>query len=401
MKTKDDTSDAVSEPVTGTKVVSVPWPKVFLGVTLFATVVGALFSTKSLAYININVAAAKEAARPANVKIVKITDPSCKDCFNVDAAIAGFKKLNIKVKEEKTLVFDSPEASASIKLLAIKKIPTYIVTGEITKKNIADFTKINGEIKDNTFVFTNITPLYRDTATDQKVGNVTATILTDSSCSQCLDPALTVESLKKAGVTIADQKEIVWNSAEGQQIITAYKITKVPTLLLSPDIDYYTNVKAAWPKIGTIEQDKTYVARNLNLPYRDIASNQIVGLVDVIYLTDSSCTDCYKVVDLQKPILTNGYGVALRSERSIDISSPEGQGLISKYGITKVPTIILSPDADGYTNLKNVWPQVGKVGSDGWYVFTDFSKLGEVVYKDVTTNQVIKPTGQPTPAPTK
>lgn len=376
----------------GAKVIKVPGPKIFLTVALVAAVAGVLFSTKTLAVINKNIATAKEAARPANIKIVKITTPDCQDCFNVDDAVAGFKKLNITVEEEKILPVDSEEADASIKQFGIKKVPTYLVTGEITKNSLENFVKSNGEIKDNTFIFTKLSPVFIDTETGQEMGRVTVTLITDSSCSQCLDPKLIVENFKKAGVKVKDLKEFAWNSLNGQKAINQYKITKIPTFIFSPEFDLYDTVKTNWVNFGTVEQDKTYVARNLALPYRDLGKGQITGLVDLIYLTDSSCTDCYKVQDVQKPILTGGYGVALRSERIVDVASPKGRSLISRYAITKVPTILLSPEADQYSNLKNVWKSIGVVGPDGWYVFTGFDQLGNITYKNLTNNQVIKPT---------
>ena len=297
------------------------WPKIILIVTLSATVIGALVSTKTLATINKNIAAAKEAARPANVKIIKITTPNCQDCFNVDAAVNDFKKQNVKVEAEITLTFDSPEASASIKEFAIKRAPAYIVSGEVTKSNLEGFVKNNGEIKNNKFIFTKVTPVFVDTDSKQEIGKVVATILTDPSCTECINPKLTIDSFKKSGIKIVNQKEIVWNSSEGRRIINQYKITKLPTFILSSDIDFYDNVKSGWAKIGTVEQDKTYVARNLFLPYRDLEKNQILGLVDLIYLTDSSCSDCYKADAIQKPILKQGYGVGIRSEPTLNFFS--------------------------------------------------------------------------------
>lgn len=358
-------------------------PKIILFIALLATVIGALVSTKTLVAVNKNIAAAKETARPANIKIVKISVPNCQECFNLDAAVNDLKKQNVKVEEEKTLTFDSPEASASIKQFAIKKVPTYIVSGEVTKNNLEVFVKNNGEVKDNTFIFTKVTPIFINAQTQQEMGKVIATIISDPSCLQCIDPKLTIESFKKAGVKITNQRELVWNSYEGQQIISQYKITKLPTFVLSPDIDIYDNVKSNWANIGTVETDKTYVARNLFLPYRDLEKGQILGLVDLIYLTDSSCTDCYKAVDVQKPILKQGYGVGIRFERTVDVASAEGQNLTNKYKITKVPTILLSSEADQYTNLKNVWKNVGTVENNGWYVFREMQQLQGAVYKDL------------------
>ncbi len=379
--------------------VNVPWPKVFLGIALLATVGGALFATKILSGIEKNIAEAKEAARPANIKLTKITAPTCIDCFNIDDAIATLKKQNVSVGEERTIQFDSPQAQSLINQLNIKRVPVYVLTGEVTKKSIENFIKSNGEIKNNTFVFTKVTPIFISTDTKKEMGRVTATILTDFSCSQCIDPKLTVEGFKQAGIRITEQKEIAWNSTEGQNIVAKYKITKVPTFILSSDVDLYDNVKGGWARIGTVEQDKTYVARNLSLPYRDIDKGQIIGLVTLIYLTDSTCSDCYDVQKIQRPILTQGFGVGFSSERIVDVSSMEGQNLVSQYKITKVPTILLSPQADQYVNLKNVWKSVGTVEPDGWHVFREMQKLGKVIYKDLTTSQIV---GRvvPSPAPT-
>lgn len=404
LPTKDDTTvnidgEQLSVPSDiSPREVSLPWLKIFLGMALIATVAGALFATKNLSTIEKNIAAAKEAQRPASVKIIKITTPDCSDCFNLEDTVEIFKKQNVSVGEETILSYDSSDARTLIKDLAIKRVPTYVITGEVNKKSLEGFIKDNGEIKNDKFVFTKVSPVFIDPETKKEMGLVTVTLLTYPSCYQCPDPTLTIEAFKKAGIKIAGQKEIVWNSPNGQQIINQYKITKVPTFLLSSDIDFYDAVKANWTQIGTVEQDKTYAARNLVLPYLDLEKGRIVGLVDMIYLTDSVCPDCYKPKEVQKRILTQGYGVQLRSERTVDILSGEGQSLKRKYNITKIPTILLSPDVDQYANLKNVWKGVGTVESDGWYVFRELQQLGNVTYKDLPSNQIIRPTTTPSAA---
>ncbi len=373
----------MTKTISDPKEVNLPWPKYFLCIAVVATIAGALFATKTLSSIDKNISATKEAARPANIKLTKITTPKCNDCFNLEPAVAVFKKQNVSVGEERTLMSDSSEAESLIKQLGIKRLPTYIVTGEVGKNNLESFVKSNGEVKDKSFVFTKVTPIFVDAATKKEIGKVTATILTDPTCSQCFDPKLTVEAFKKAGVKITDQKELTWNSTGGQKMINQYKITKVPTFLLSSDIEYYDNIKSIWNRIGTVEQDKTYIARTLLLPYRDLDKGQVLGLIDLIYLTDSTCGDCYKPETVQKNILTQGFGVGLKSERKIDISSGEGKVLVAKYKITKVPTMLLSPDADQYVRLKNIWKSVGTVESDGWYVFREMQQLGDIKYKNL------------------
>lgn len=388
-------SETKSTLPTAGRVVNFPWPKIFLGIALLATVLGALIATKALANVEKNIARAKEEARPANIKITKITVPNCADCFNVEDAVAVFKKQNISVGEEKALLFESSEAQSLIKQLGIKKIPTYLATGEITKSNLESFIKNNGEIREDTFIFTKATPVFVDTESRKEIGRVTVTYLTDPLCTGCIDPKLTVESYKKAGIKIAEERQLAWNSPEAQNLIAKYKITKLPTFLLSSDIDNYDTVKTNWTNIGTVEEDKTYIARNLFLPYRDLEKGKIVGLIDLIYLTDATCKDCYDPIKTQKNILTQGYGVVLRSERTVDTSSLEGRNLVSQYKVTKVPTIILSPETDDYAGLKNVWKSVGTVEPNGWYVFREMGMLGSVTYKDLTTNQIVSPAQQP------
>ena len=373
------------------RIINLSWQKIFLGVALVAVIGGALFATKTLSGIEKNIAAVKEEARAANIKITKITTPNCINCFSADDAVSALKKQNVSIDNEQAVTFDSAEGQSLIKQFGIKRVPAYIATGEVNKKNIGGFIKSNGEVKNKTFVFTKVTPIFVDALTKKEIGKVTATILTDPGCTQCIDPKLTIESFKKAGVKITDEKEVIWNSAEGQSMVSQYKITKIPTFILSAEISLYEQVKASWPQIGTVEKDGAYVARNLILPYRDLEKGQIAGLVSIIYLTDSTCTDCYNVEQVQKPILINNFRVGLALERTVDMASSEGQGLISQYKITKLPTILLAPDADQYVQLKNVWPSVGTVESDGWYVFREMQQLGNVVYKDLVSNQVIKP----------
>lgn len=375
--------------------VKLSWPKVFLSISFAATVTGALFATKTLAALDKNIAAAKEEARAANIKIIKITTPSCSDCFHIDDALTTLKKQNVSVGEERAVTTESADGKALIKQFGIRRLPTYILTGEVTKKTIESFIKNNGEVRHNTFVFTKVAPIFLDSATKKEMGKITATILTDPSCTQCVNPKLTIEAYKKAGVKITDENEVVWNSAEGQSIINQYKITKVPTFLFSKDIDLYEDVKDNWSRIGTVEDNKTYVARNLFLPYRDIDKGQIIGLVDLIYLTDSTCTDCYDAQKTHQPILTQSFGIRLSSERTVDVNSAEGQGIVNQYKITKVPTVLLSASADQYINLKNVWKSVGTVETDGRYIFREMSRIGSVTYKDLASNQVIRPASAP------
>ena len=69
------------------------------------------------------------------------------------------------------------------------------------------------------------------------------------------------------------------------------------------------------------------------------------------------------------------------------MSSDEGVALLGKYGIKKVPTMILSGDMDSYPALTGIWSQVGTV-KDGVYVFQNVEVL-QLPFKDLATGQVV------------
>lgn len=378
------------------KPLNVPWPKVFLIVAVMSTVIGAGISTRTLAQADKKIAEAKEMSRPANVTLTKIAVENCADCFNIDDAIATFKRQNVAVSEEKTFISTSAEAKSLIAELGIKRLPAYLVKGEITKSSLEAFVKGNGEIKNNTFIFTGITPLFIDPETNKEMGKVSITYITDPSCVACVNPKLTVDAYKEAGVKVTEEKEVPWSSSEGQRLIGQYKIEKLPTFILSSDASYYPSIKNNWQNIGTVESDGAYIARQLFLPYRDVAKGQIVGLVDTIYITDSSCTDCYKPQDVHKNILTQGFGVGIRSEQTFNINTSSGKSLVDKYKITQIPTLLISPEVKEYTGIVQVWPQVGTTEPDGWFVFRQVAGLN-VIYKDLASNQVVRPQQQAVP----
>lgn len=360
-----------------------------LMLVLLASAGGAVFATMTLGSLQHKMADAKEAARPANIALTKITAPECADCFQLDQAVAALKKQNVSVTSEETADYTSEKGKQLIAEYGITKVPTYIASGEVTKNTITSFFHKNGSLQNNTFVLTNIAPIYIDVATSEQIGRVTAIIITDPSCPACIDPKATVDAYKRSGVTIVNEQTTAWNSPAGQNLIKKYAITKLPTLLLSKEIDAYAKVKANFQQLGSVESDGTYVIRSVALPYRDITKHTVVGLVDIIYLVDAACNECYKPEITQRNTLTRGYGMGFASEKTVDINSIAGKKLVNKYTITKVPTFLLSRTADEYSSLKRVWGNVGTIETDGWYVFRQQSE--QDIYKDLTTNTVIKP----------
>ena len=324
-----------------------------------------------------------ERNKPALISMVIIKNSNCKECYDINKVVSAVKENNVNVTSERTLEFSDQEAKNLIMQNNIKKLPTIIITGEINKTG-----NMGLALKDNVLLFEQLTPIYYDLALNNEIGKVTLINIKDSSCKNCTDLSSLPTQLIRAGVIITDEKTL--DIAQAQEYITKYNITKIPTVIFSSDLNAYlgNQILASWSKIGSIEYDGSYILRAVPPPYKDLDTNSIKGLVDLIYLTDNLCTQCYNVT-LHKLILAR-FGLFLNSEKSIDIGSTEGNNLVSKYKINKVPTIVLSKEAKDYESFIELWNQVGTIESDNVFIFRTFEVLN-VPYKDLTTNSVIEP----------
>jgi hypothetical protein len=92
------------------------------------------------------------------------------------------------------------------------------------------------------------------------------------------------------------------------------------------------------------------------------------------------------------------FFVKITNITTYDIGSDTGRELVKKYNITKIPTVIISPELKAYMDAS---PQVAQLfelflinESDGWYVFRTLEIIAEnVTYKDLTKNTTIISTG--------
>lgn len=330
----------------------------------------------------------KEKLRPAELQIITLTANSCTFCSDVEEGIEKLNSFNVNITEEKSIESTSSLGKELIEKYGITKLPTFIVSGELNKsEQLTNYFESNGELQDERFVYTAGKAPYYDVNLQSPVGVVEVFTLTDSSCSQCTDLSGVPDALKKQGVLLQTNKEVDFRSTEGQNLVAQYDIKEIPALLISKDIEYYEEVHKQLLEAGASEKENYYAVHVLVPPYRDVETNKIVGLVDLTLLDDASCTECYDV-EVNKQILSN-LGLVFKNQNIVDINSQEGQILKLKYRITKLPIIIMSPDAEAYPALVQAWQSVGSIESDGWFVMRKPELLGR--YKDLETNQVITP----------
>jgi len=329
----------------------------------------------------------KEKLKPARIEITLIKNSRCSDCFNISQVASYVKNSKVNATKENAVEFDSKDGIVLIKKYDIRKIPALVVTGEVEKVSIQGLEKKNGAL-----LFTKINPPYTDVLTGKIEGRVILYSLKDSKCEKCNDMAFLIKQIKAAGVKISEEKNIEAESSEGMELIKKYNLDFAPAIIMSKEAAAYDVIQKAWLQIGTKENDGAYVLRLAYPPFINLTTHKLRGVVDMVYLTDKSCTECYDV-NLHREILANqqGFAIKLGKEEKADISDVKGKELIAKYNITQVPTAILSDETSAYPSLQAL-KQFFSVEKDGFYVFRKLQVLG--TYKDLATNQIVKAQSQ-------
>ncbi len=336
-----------------------------------------VFNSFTIMGINKQLAVVQEQVKPASIELITITDKNCPDCFSLASTIDSIKKTNVEVKGEKNIDISSPEATDLISKYSIQKIPTVIVTGEIDKVGFSSLEK-----KEDAYILTQLTPPYTDAVTKKIEGLVTLTII-QPDCEKCAPVDPIVSAFKESGVKITKEVTLDSNDAQAKELIKNYGIEKIPTIILSNDLSVYA-VADQFAEVGKVNEDGTYLLTTIAPPFYDVKDRKVHGLVTVTYINDSSCTECYNVM-LHKGIVSR-FGIVIDKEEVKDVS--QVSSLLSKYNISKVPTILLSEDAKYYPTFLQVWNGVGTVEDDGTFVFNNIKALQGAIYKDLTTGQL-------------
>ena len=108
-----------------------------------------------------------------------------------------------------------------------------------------------------------------------------------------------------------------------------------------------------------------------------------VPQISITKIVDSACTDCFglaQVVDAVK-----ATGAQVKEEKSFEFSSSDAKSLISKYGITRIPTVIISGETNKTADFRTSLSSFGEFKSDGSLVVTKIPP----VYIDVATGKAV------------
>ncbi len=336
----------------------------------------------------------KELARPAQLEVITLLATGCTQCYSMKKELEQITKQNVKIQDQKTIDFQSIEGKSLVEKYGIKKLPTFIIRGETVKNNQLEnfWKKTGGEVTDeNEVILQSTAAPYFDIELNKTIGVVNMIQLSARDCNQCTSISKVIDALKQNGVVFGSDETIDYSEPRSVEIIQKHGVQQVPALLFSKEIEAYPSIFQQLKQLTTQEKEGYYALHSTSPPYLNAATGKTIGLVELILLKDSNCTECYDVA-LNKTILTR-FGVVVSDEIVLEASSPEGKVLINQYQIEKIPIILMSPDANVYPLLNNAWPSVGSVETNGWFIMRSPEVLG--TYRVLSTGQIVNPTIPP------
>lgn len=228
-------------------------------------------------------------------------------------------------------------------------IALLIVLGIVMIINLLLTFSLNSELKENTKIKNE----------ESKPAKVELALLKNSKCSDCHDISAAVGYIKNLNVNITAERTLEFSSKEGKELISKYKIEKIPTMIITGEIDKFSVQ-------GFVKRENVLVIADSLPPYTNAVTGAIEGRVTAYYLKEPECAKCNDLKALAAQI--KSAGVKLYEEKIISIKSDEGRQMIQKYSIGFAPALILSKSAGEYAIINQAWAQIGSKESDGSYV---------------------------------
>lgn len=243
-----------------------------------------LFSGKfSAGNLTSGTATVSEPPKPLpKISLQSIANSSYKNFQDLSDLKSELKQF-AEIVSDKTIEFDSAEGKRLVEKYFIEKIPTIIISGETKDVDVLqkNWSQLGSFEDNNVLVLRNIPPIYFDITSGKVRGEASILFLNDPIHSGVYDVKVHKLIAERFGVRPLRETAIDYNSAEGGKLLSDYNITKLPTVILSGDLNVYDSFNRVWVQVGSIEFDGNYVFRNLSAlgngtKFFDLEKNAVV-----------------------------------------------------------------------------------------------------------------------------
>ncbi|MBT96744.1 MAG: hypothetical protein QF567_02080 [Candidatus Pacearchaeota archaeon] len=197
-------------------------------------------------------------------------------------------------------------------------------------------------------------------------------------CNDCFNVSGIVEGIKNQNVEILNENTYNKDSNEAKELIKKYNINKLPSILISGEIN---SEKIEFNNFELIND--ALVLNKINAPYLDLITDEIKGKVEIIEIIDSTCEKCISLSSI--PLNFVESGVSIDDWRKVEYNSAEGNEFINKFEIKHSPALLISNDINYYENIKQGLDQSYLEEKQGFYVLPSTIPP----YRNLTDNKIV------------
>ncbi len=193
-------------------------------------------------------------------------------------------------------------------------------------------------------------------------------VITTNDCEDCYDINAVVGVIESTGVNITKKTTI--DFSEAASLINKYDIEKVPTVIVTGELNRSKSLTFKLKDISE-ERQNAYIFTGLQPPFVETSTGDTKGRISLIHLKNNDCTDCYNLTPFIEQLSESG--LKFKEQGEIDVASDIGAGLVKRYEIEKVPTIIIDQELEVYSDILETWNLLGTKEDDGNFVMREIS----------------------------
>ncbi len=237
------------------------------------------------------------------VSAVIIEDSQCQECFSFAGILSQLRRSMGMYIEERKVESTSEEGRRLIEKYSLTKVPILLLDKEADFYGFDQFASTRQQIltfEDNYALLP--FPPYVDLDTGETRGLLDVIYLSDKNCKACLPVSFFSSGLRRMGLYMANETYL--DVEDAGEVLSAYNISFVPTVIIRGDYEAYTGLRDAWSAWG-VERNNALIFTNYDAiegaVYVDVKSGAQLGEeVRVIEVNGSEFEFSPSTITLQK-----------------------------------------------------------------------------------------------------
>ena len=226
----------------------------------------------------------------------------------------------------------------------------------------------------NTIQIASLLPVFESKLVEAKElarpAEVGITLLTTGTCTNCFNISPVENLIANSGINVTSRTAVDISSEQAKELIALYEIERIPTLILTGEINKTSILKGELKEMGEVRSD-AFVYTSIPPPYYSPQDQKIVGMVSLYIVDPVACDICPDLSSLVDSL--EQAGVVFQGRTYVLADSDEGRSLISRYSLERLPALIMDSEILSYSALQSGLAKVGSYGSDGTYVMQPMS----------------------------